>query len=540
MTAVGFLLFFPGLGNHDLWAPNEPVFAEGAREMWERGNWLLPYVNGQVYLDKPILYFWAILISSLPAGEVTAWAARFPSALASLGMLWAVFLLGARTVSQRAGLLAALILAVTPIFIWEARFAQMDPMLALFMFLCLVCFQRARETNAAWWLAASGAWAGLAVLTKGPVGLVLPGATALLLLAWERDLRFLRRPAWLAGGAAFLLVGAPWFLAVGAAGHPEWLQEFFLRQNVTRFLDPFDHARPWYYYGRRFLSDLFPWSLLLPLIALDRPGEETSLPERTTWRLCTLYVMVVLLFFSASGAKRGVYILPMYPAYALLVGRLWERAMSGKLAPGRRRSLGWLTLAGGTVLAIGGIALMPALRSRYPAFLGSAALVGGLMLVAGVLTAWFAARRRLRASFTALTGGLAALYLAAFLVVIPRVDPLKSARGFSERVLAHAGQELPLRSFRFWKWRSSYIFYTRRLMPVLRTYEEVAAYISQPGPAFLLVEDEDREELESTLQGTVVLLETDSVGRRTIHLFGKPPDDDELRSGPRPSGQTTG
>jgi len=72
VLAAGFALFFLGLGNHDLWNPNEPVFAEGAREMMERGEWLVPYVNGRLYVDKPILYFWAILAASVPGGEVSA------------------------------------------------------------------------------------------------------------------------------------------------------------------------------------------------------------------------------------------------------------------------------------------------------------------------------------------------------------------------------------------------------------------------------------------------------------------------------------
>jgi len=346
VLAAGFALFFLGLGNHDLWNPNEPVFAEGAREMMERGEWLVPYVNGRLYVDKPILYFWAILAASVPGGEVSAWSARLPSAIAALLTLWAVLVFGRRAFGPRAGLLAALVLATTPIFVWEARFAQMDPMLTLFMFLCIVCFHRARDHHTALWLAASGACAGLAVLTKGPVGLVLPGAAALLVLVWDRDLRFLLRPAWLAGAAAFVGVAAPWFLVVGASGHGNWLQEFFFTQNVQRFVNPFDHARPFYYYGVRFVSDLFPWSLFLPLVLLYRPAAAGAPREETrSYRLLVAYAGVVLVFFSLSGAKRGVYILPMYPAFALLVGRLWDQGLRGELSTRGRRLLAGLATA---------------------------------------------------------------------------------------------------------------------------------------------------------------------------------------------------
>ena len=520
VLGTGAVLFFLGLGNHDLWNPNEPVFAEGAREMLLRGEWLVPYVNGQLYVDKPILYFWAILLASLPGGEVTAFSARLPSAVAALLTLWAVLRFGRRAFGDRAALLAGLVLATMPIFTWEARFAQMDPMLVLFTFLCLASFHRARIGNTAVWLASSGAWAGLALLTKGPVGLVLPGAAALVALAWDREWRFLLRVEWIAGAAAFLAVGAPWYLAVAATEHASWLSEFFLRQNVTRFIDPFDHARPFYYYAIRFLSDLFPWSLLVPLVVLDRPDPgAASREEIGAWRVCMAYVAVVLVFFSISGAKRGVYILPLYPAYALLVGRLWDRALSERLAGRRRRLLAGLMAAAGAALALIGAYAAVAAGGRFPEFRSVAAVLGSVSMAAGIGLLVTAGKRDLRRAFGATVGGLAAVYLVAVLWVVPKIDPYKSARAFSERVRFHAGAEAPLRSYRFWKWRSEYIFYSGRLMPILRRSDETARFLSRPERVFLLVKEDDRDRLEREVQAPLYRLETDTVGDTTIHLF---------------------
>jgi len=524
VLAAGIVLLLPGLGNRDLWNPNEPVFAEGAREMLARGDFLVPWVNGALYVDKPILYFWAILAGSVPAGRVTETAARLPSAIASILLLLAVYRFGARARSVRAGLLGALALATMPIFIWEGRFAQMDPMLALFMFCCLTCYQRAREGAETRWLAASGAWAGLAFLTKGPVGLVLPGAAALAHLTWERDLRFLRRPGWIAGAGAFALVGLPWYVAVWGAGHSVWLTEFFLHQNLTRFVDPFDHAQPFYYYGIRFVTDLFPWSWLLPLLFLCRPRR--SDPEASAWRLCAAYALVVVGFFSISGAKRGVYILPMYPAYALLVGVSLDRVAGFIAATTARRTLRGLLLAVGALLGIGGIWLAIAASRRYPEFAAAGWLLGGLLAATGMATAIACARhggRRPLAAPAALMTGLAIVYLVAILAVAPRVDPHKSARAFSQKILSHAGQTRPVQSFRFWKWRSEYLFYTGRLMPILGTIPEVEKYFASPEPVFLLVEESDRADLEVGLRSPCYRLESDDVGEKRVTLFSNVP-----------------
>ncbi len=524
ILGMGLLLFFPGLGNHDLWDPNEPVFAEGAREMQERGTWLLPYVNGEVYLDKPILYFWALRVASLPWGSVTETSARLPSALPALATLMLVYWFGRRFFGERAGVLAAAVLATAPVFVWEARFAQMDPMLMLFLLLSLLCFHRARCGRAALWLAASGAWAGLAVLTKGPMGLVLPGAAALVVLALERDLRFLWRPAWLAGAAAFLVVATPWYLTLAFTGHGDWLHEFFLRQNVGRFLDPFDHARPFYYYGKRFLTDLFPWCLFLPLLLLDRPRAGDPAAERGAWRLMAVYAAVVLAFFSAAGAKRGVYILPLYPAYALLVGRFLDRALTGAASGKLPRVARVLTQVAALALATQGLLAVYYLQSRYPEFTAPAAWLAGITVAGALVLVVLNARGQSTAALATLMGTLAAVYLMAALIIVPQVDAYKSARPFSRRILEHAGQDAPLRSYRFWKWRSNYLFYTRRLMPNMNAMEDLEQFLSTPEQVYVLIRERDRRRLTADLQASFHPLETAHIGAKTVHLYTNRPD----------------
>ncbi|HLE82882.1 MAG TPA: glycosyltransferase family 39 protein, partial [Thermoanaerobaculia bacterium] len=190
VLALAALLFLWNLGGHDLWAPDEPYFGEGAREMVVDGHWLVPHVNGRVTSDKPPLFFWTIAVLSLPGGEVTPWTARLPSALAALGTLLLVIRLGSRIGGERVAWFAPLTLATTLMFWEKARWAQIDALLCFLVWVALSAFEAWRAGDAGgrragllFWLAAA-----LAVLAKGPVGLLLPVGIALVTLAADRRL----------------------------------------------------------------------------------------------------------------------------------------------------------------------------------------------------------------------------------------------------------------------------------------------------------------------------------------------------------------
>ena len=260
-------LFLINLGGPSLWDIDEGNNAEAAREMWESDNWVVPSCNYQLRVDKPALLYW-LQIAAYHFFGVNEFAARLPSALAALLAVLLTYELGRRQFGAAVGLLAGLILASSFLFCAAAHFANPDALLNAFTVLTLLFFWIGFDSGWRGWPLLAGASAGLAVLAKGPVGVLLPGAVALLFLLWSRRLRLLGNGRLLLGGLVFLLVALPWYVWVGIETKTDFLRGFFLKHNVGRFLSPMEnHRGPIFYYPVVLLLGFLPWSLfLLPTI----------------------------------------------------------------------------------------------------------------------------------------------------------------------------------------------------------------------------------------------------------------------------------
>ncbi len=314
------VLFFWFLGAHDLWAPDEPFFGEGAREMLVDGQWLVTHVNGVVNSHKPPLFFWLIAIFSIPIGAVTEFTARLPSVLAALGTLALVMRLGRRWFGPKTAALAGLLLATTYMFWDKARWSQIDSLLCFLIWVALSAFEAwrsgeadGRRAGALFWCAAA-----LAVLAKGPVGLLLPLGIVIVVLAVERDLGSLRRFAPLVGPLVFVLVAGAWAVAATLWGPADYSVIGALREHfVERGMHGMHHVRPFWYYAER---------LPLSLLPVDGsaaggagPGLARTDAARQGLRLALVAAVFVVVFFSISTEKRDLYVLPAFPAIALMM-----------------------------------------------------------------------------------------------------------------------------------------------------------------------------------------------------------------------------
>jgi 4-amino-4-deoxy-L-arabinose transferase-like glycosyltransferase len=321
LVLVPCLLLYPSLSYH-LFEPDESRYAEIPREMLQRGEVVVPYLQGEPYLDKPPLLYWLVEASYALLG-VHVWAARLVPALALHLCVLLVYLLGRRSLGERVAFWGALILSLAPGFLSVGRLLIMDGLLTLWTTLALLATYeavRGERLRWGWWL--TGALAcGLGVLTKGPVALVLL-AVPIALQHW------LTGPNWRPGTAALtcfglgvLLVTLPWYVAM-CVRVPAFAWEFLWEHNVRRFLAPYAHEHGIWFYAPVLLGGLLPGTLLLwPLGRFLLSGAEEAAEKRTpALGFMLLGGLWCLLFFSISACKLPTYIMPAFPPLALALG----------------------------------------------------------------------------------------------------------------------------------------------------------------------------------------------------------------------------
>jgi 4-amino-4-deoxy-L-arabinose transferase-like glycosyltransferase len=299
--------------------PEEARYAEIPREMLAASEWIVPQYHGQPYFDKPPLLYWLTMLSYSLFG-VHDWSARLVPGLCGVLTVLTVYFWGRRVFNARIAFFGALVLALTPRFIYLGRFVATDAVLNVGIVVAVMCLHTAlRGAGSRWWWLGAGLACGWGLLAKGPVAIVLIAAPATVYIALNARAT---RPRWgdlcLFAGT-MLLVAGPWYALM--LGEPGFAQHFFWKHHVQRFVDPFDHQKPFWFYLPDLAVGTLPWSLLLPLGVrlsrgsrgiLDRSSRELLFPlTAAAW---------CLLFFSASGSKRVGYILPCFAPLALVIG----------------------------------------------------------------------------------------------------------------------------------------------------------------------------------------------------------------------------
>jgi 4-amino-4-deoxy-L-arabinose transferase-like glycosyltransferase len=353
-------LLFYGLGRLPLIGPDEPRYAEVAREMFVSGDWITPRLGGIHWFEKPALTYWLAAAGYALFG-VSEWATRFLIALVACASALLLYFFGRRVWSARYGYLSAAALLSGGIWLGFGRAATFDTPLAATMTLALVVFYLWDREQKNFWRYLCAFALGLAVLAKGLAGIVLPGAIILLYLIFTRRLvNLLKRPGLLFVGAIiFLAVTATWYAPMFARHGREFRDEFFLAHHFQRYLtNKYQHPQPWYFFSAIALMGSLPWSCHLLTAAVNalrrwrvfaaaKAMTEADRRQLFLW----LWALVPIVFFSFSGSKLPGYILPVFPAIALLIGaeleRLWTETSASRVK--------WMSTVNGLLLVITGV-----------------------------------------------------------------------------------------------------------------------------------------------------------------------------------------
>jgi 4-amino-4-deoxy-L-arabinose transferase-like glycosyltransferase len=315
--------FLAGLGRPAIGDSDEAFYAEAAREMQERGDWLTPYYNYEARFQKPVLSYWLIGATYAAAGIGEA-QARLWAALSGLGLALIAAAAGRRWRDEPTGLIAGAIVATSFGYFSIGRLSLPDLPLAFFVTLTVYATLVGTlddHARALRWLMLAGGAAGAAFLTKGPVGLVV--AALAILPAWwlERRRLAIPVPAALAGLGVAALVGVPWYVAMYFAHGQTYLDSFFLGDNFERFATSrFNDPRPFWFYLPIVVGGMLPWTPLMAVAAppLRRLMAGQARVSDLVLRL-TVWAALPLLFFTASIGKQPRYILPILPPLALLM-----------------------------------------------------------------------------------------------------------------------------------------------------------------------------------------------------------------------------
>lgn len=359
LVILTLVLYFRGLGTLPFYTVGEP---REALEIWEEihtGEWILPMRNGEDLPSKPPLFHWLGGVTAAVTGSVDELSARLPSALLATVTVLLVYWFGATQWSVAAGLYAACMLAANFEWIRAARSARVDMVLTAFLTGACIAFQRASATLPPSRLALVLFYLciGLAMLAKGPIGVLLPVMVGGVYLAVRRDLLRLRHLHVVLGGLLALAPPAVWYLLAARRGGGAFVHKQLLVENLMTFFgwtaDPGTPQHSFFYVVPAFFGGFAPWSVFaLPLgiTLLQRRGRL----DREGWLYPLVWFLAIFLFFAIAAGKRTVYLLPLYPAAALLCGLWWSRLSSGEpvLSPRLERGLQWVGIV--ALLAIAG------------------------------------------------------------------------------------------------------------------------------------------------------------------------------------------
>lgn len=313
-----FTLFF-GIGGVPLLDPDEPVYAETAREMIQTGDFLSPRIFGDYWYDKPPMYYWLVAAAFKVFGY-SEFAARFPAALMGALTAFMLYFSVTKLFNERAGFWSSLILTSCIQFFYLSKAAVTDTSLLFFMTGALLSFLHKK-----YWL--MYVCMGFATLVKGPIGIVFPGIIIFLYLLLMGQLKEIFRMHVMRGLLVYLLVAGPWYYLMYTVHGMEFINTFLGFHNVTRFTTP-EHASRvtfWYYFPVVILG-LFPWTGLL-IQSVKASISDSRIDDMRLLVFMHVWWVFVFIFFTVCKTKLVSYILPMFPALAIVIGWNISRMM---------------------------------------------------------------------------------------------------------------------------------------------------------------------------------------------------------------------
>jgi len=491
-----------------LWEPDEARYAYVAREMRAGHHWFVPHINGKPYPDKPPLFFWLINASSvLTGGHINGVSARLPSLLGSVLTLWALTRLLSRWQSNEAAWRATLILLTTFLF-WQAgSWGRIDALLCGLVMMSVYFFFVSLEDRPGRRECLAYLFAGLAVLAKGPIGLVVPMGIFGVGSAVSGDSSKLKRSHWVWGPLFAISISAVWLFAAWRQKAPaDYFTALLGEKSFGRIVQSQGHSHPFYYFLWHFPLELFPWTTFVPAAL-------TALSNKVLKRRLLGWIVFVVALFSLFVTKRNMYILPAYPAVAMLIGAAWNDI--SKLSHRWRI----ITAGAGTVLmwflAVATIMALLAWKISLNRF---AVIPSALVLLIGsVFMTQLTRREPLSSRWLVAFCGVYFFFQATVgAVVLPTLNRVKGPVEAAEVARALSATEQPV--YLYGQQLAIFPLYAERQGRELWSLEELNHVISEKSGSLIVIRAQQWRDLPVEMKKSLRIVQEFRMGNKSLVL----------------------
>jgi len=498
LIVVFLLLSLFRLGGMALTDPDETFYAQTAKEMVNAGEWLTPQIFGKPQFEKPVLFYWLVMASYLVFG-IGEFAARFPALLFGLAGIIGTYFMGRLFFSPLCGFLSGIVLATSMQYVILARACVTDMTLTVFILFCLLFFLLGWTREKRVYFLLSAVMAAFAVLTKGPIGLFIPGVIIGLYIVISRQWDKLRRVpiGWCA--LVFLAVSLPWYIAVMRVHGSAFIDEFFGFHNMVRFLEP-EHrigTSPFFYIPI-IIGGFFPWSLFLPMGVWDMYKNGAVRSGVKGHRMFLLvWFLTLFIFFSISRTKLVTYIFPLFPVMGIVAGRFWERFILEPGTGGKLRgymNTSYIIFGVSSVLALIGIFVV--VSQKYAQALGGTALAESVFVIGLILSVFLLLRGKKLFSFFSIVLTVMLSFAVVIVHILPVIEQFETSKAVCYKVkeLSSAGEPLGGESDK----RRGIAFYADRTDIVdIHPYNDLVNFVSRPERVWCIMQRKHYDQLKN-------------------------------------------